>query len=130
MALRIQLVDDNPVFLAAIRQFIESMPNAEVVALSSDGEQALQAARELQPDVVVLDIAMPRKSGLQVATEMMGWENRPKVLMLSSHNNSSYRNAAREAGTAAFVTKSDFVTQLVPMLEKLANEAEPGPAPA
>lgn len=130
MALRIQLVDDNPVFLAAIRQFIESMPNAEVVALSSDGEQALQAARELQPDVVVLDIAMPRKSGLQVATEMMGWENRPKVLILSSHNNSSYRNAAREAGAAAFVTKSDFVTQLVPMLEKLANEAEPGPAPA
>lgn len=127
MALRIQLVDDNPVFLAAIRQFIESMPNAEVVAVSGDGEQALQAARELQPDVMVLDIAMPRKNGLQVATEMMGWENRPKIMMLSAHDSSSYRNAAREAGALTFVTKSEFVTQLVPMLEKLVAATVPAP---
>lgn len=129
MSLKIQLVDDNPVFLAAIRQFIESMPNAEVVAISSDGEQALRAARELQPDVMVLDIAMPRKSGLQVATEMMGWIKRPKVMILSAHDSSSYRIAARDAGALAFVTKSEFVTQLVPMLEQLAKDADPEPVP-
>ena len=122
MKTAILLVDDNPTFMKAVRQFIETIPGACVVGTASDGEQALKLAVELEPDIMILDIVMPRRNGLDVAREMQHWPKAPQILMLTAHDSAPYKAAARELGAAALVVKSDFVNALMPLLERLIAE--------
>jgi len=115
-------VDDNPTFLAAVRQSLTLLPEAQVVGEAHDGQQALDEAAALQPDLVLLDIAMPRMGGLEVAQAMQSWPRSPRILFLSMHDNASYRLAARELGAVGFVGKADFVIKLLPLIEALVAD--------
>lgn len=121
--IKILLVDDNPTFLAAMRQYLTLLPQARVVDQALNGRQALAEAAALQPDLVLLDIAMPGMSGLEVARTMKAWPRSPHVLFLSMHDNEAYRQAARELGAVAFVNKTNFVTELLPIIEGLIGVA-------
>ncbi len=120
MSVRILLVDDSPVFLASIRQYLTLLPQAQVVDEAINGQQALAHAAALKPNLVLLDIALPDISGLDVARTMKTWPHSPKVLFLSMHDNESYRQAAQELGAVAFVNKANFVTELPTLIESLA----------
>lgn len=115
-------MDDNPTFLAAVRQSLTLLPEAQVVGEAHDGQQALDEAAALQPDLVLLDIAMPRMGGLEVAQAMQSWPRSPRILFLSMHDNASYRLAARELGAVGFVGKADFVIKLLPLIEALVAD--------
>lgn len=122
MSLRILLVDDNHTFLAAVRQFLAMVPNTEVVGQAHDGPDGLAQAKALQPDLVLLDIMMPHMNGLEVAAHMQSWPKVPRILFLSLHDNDSYRTAARELGAVALVDKANFVTDLMPIVARMAAD--------
>jgi len=122
--IKIMLADDNRTFVAAVRGVLDTLPGAQVVAEAHDGEEALALALQLQPDLVLLDISMPRMSGLDVARSLRDGPQAPRIVFLSMHNGSSYREAARAIGAAAFVDKADFVVELLPIIERLIVERD------
>ena len=122
MTIRILLVDDNPTFLSAVWQFIDMLPDVEVIGQARDGLEALTKAQELKPDLVLLDIAMPNANGLEVARRMQSWETPPRIVFLSMHDNVAYRDVARDLGAIGFVGKADVVDGLLPILERLVAD--------
>ena len=119
MNLRILLVDDNKVFLTAVSKFLARLPGADVVAQAQNGPDALHLAAQLQPDLVLLDIAMPGMGGLEVVRAMQAWPRPPCVVLLSMHDGVGYQAAALESGALALVGKGDFVADLLPIIESL-----------
>lgn len=119
MTIKILLADDNQTFVAAVRKFLDTLPGTEVVGQAQDGREALSKARQLQPNLVLLDISMPELNGLEVARHMRSWPQPPHVVFLSMHDSVDYRAAAQELGAAGFVGKADFVVDLPPIIERL-----------
>jgi DNA-binding NarL/FixJ family response regulator len=103
---RILLVDDHALVRHGVRLILEREPDLTVVAEAGDGAEALRALRETQVDLVVLDIAMPRMTGLQAAREISRMTSPPRVLMLSMHDNEQYFFEALKAGASGYVLKS------------------------
>jgi DNA-binding NarL/FixJ family response regulator len=120
--IKILLVDDNHTFLSAVRNFLAQVPDVQVVAEAYDGCMALVLAAELQPDLVLMDIAMPGMSGLEAAHALKALVQPPQVVFLSMHDGASYRDAARDLGARGFVGKSEFVVDLIPLLASLVSE--------
>lgn len=118
---RILLVDDNLTFVTSVCNFLKSLAGVTVVGHATNGVQALQKAQVLQPDLVLLDIAMPDIGGLEVAAQMQAWPQVPTLVFLSMNDNDSYREAARLAGANGFVSKTNFVTDLIPMIEQMVT---------
>jgi DNA-binding NarL/FixJ family response regulator len=125
MTIKILLVDDNQTFADAVWQFLDLLPGTEVVGQAHDGREALAKAKELQPDLVLLDISMPQLNGLEVARCMQSWPQPPAVIFLSMHDSVAYRAAAQDLGAAGYVGKADFVVELLPIIERMvANDVE------
>lgn len=127
MTIKILLVDDNPTFLNAVSQFLDMLPDVEVVAQAMDGKQALRLAAELAPDLMLLDISMPEINGIEVARQVQQWPQKPRIVFLSMHDNVAYHEAAQQMGVFAYVGKADFVTGLLPILERLGASAVQAP---
>ena len=123
MTIRILLVDDNKTFLAAVRNFLLTLPQVEVVAEAHEGKSALVLAEQLRPDLVLLDIVMPGMGGLEVAAALQALETPARIIFLSMHDSKSYRAAARELGVHGYVGKGDFVLDLVPLISSISDEA-------
>jgi DNA-binding NarL/FixJ family response regulator len=121
MTVRTLLVDDNKTFLAAVRNFLMMVPYVEIVGEAHDGWSAVQMAKTLSPDLVLLDIVMPEMNGLEVAQALKDSENPTRIVFLSMHDSESYRTAARELGAFGYVGKGDFVADLIPIIDRLAN---------
>lgn len=128
MTIRILLVDDNKTFLTAVNNFLLTLSGVEVVGQAHAGAAALALAAKLAPDLVLLDIVMPEMNGLEVAAALQAMANPPYIVFLSMHDSASYRTAARELGAWGYVGKGDFVLDLVPLIESIANELETRPA--
>lgn len=129
MAITILLVDDNPTFVTAVRQFLELVPGAQVVGQAHSGREALALTERLRPDLAVLDVAMPDMSGLEVARIMNASSYAPRIVFLSMHDAAAYRDTASDLGAFAYVGKANFVVELLPMLENLiADQAPTGPS--
>ena len=122
MTITILLVDDNPTFVLAVRQFLDRLPATHVVGEAHDGREALALAAELAPELMLLDIGLPRLNGLEVARAMQSWARAPRIIFLTMHDNNAYREAARDLGAMGFVGKADFVLELLPMIEQIAVE--------
>jgi DNA-binding NarL/FixJ family response regulator len=103
---RILLVDDHALVRHGVRLILEREPDLTVVGEAGDGAEALRMLRQAQVDLVVLDIAMPRMTGLQAAREISRMTSPPRVLMLSMHDNEQYFFEALKAGASGYVLKS------------------------
>ena len=120
MTVRILLIDDNHTFLAAVKLFLGLERQAEVVGEAYDGYEALVKAREIQPDLVMLDINLPAINGLDVARRILSWSHAPHVVFLSMHDDSACREAANNPGASGFIGKADFGEQLLQMIGRIA----------
>lgn len=125
MTIKILLVDDNRVFMGAVRKFLDVLPGASVIGQAHDGREALVKAEELHPDLILLDIAMPLMNGMEVARHIQSWLKPPKIVFLSMHDSIAYQEAALSLGALGVVGKSDFVTELMPILEGLVVGSAP-----
>ena len=107
MSARILLADDHPLMRRGIRQVLEREPDLEVVAEAGDGLEAVELALEHDVDLAILDVAMPRLTGLQAAEQLTRRTPRARVLILSMYDNDQYVLAAARAGAAGYLLKSD-----------------------
>jgi DNA-binding NarL/FixJ family response regulator len=110
---RILLADDHAVVRRGLRLVLDSEPDLEVVAEAGDGSDAVQLALTEDVDLAVLDVSMPRLTGLQAATELSKRRPELKVLMLSMHDNEQYLFQALKAGAAGYVLKTAADRDLV-----------------
>lgn len=110
---RILLADDHALVRRGVRLILDDEPDLEVVAEAGDGAEALQILRTTPVDLVVLDVAMPRLTGLQAAREISRSPNPPTILMLSMHDNEQYFFESLRVGASGYVLKSAADRDLV-----------------
>jgi DNA-binding NarL/FixJ family response regulator len=116
---RTLLVDDSPEFLGAATRFLAADPQIEIVGRALSARQAIEEAARLQPDLVLMDVAMPEMNGLVATRHIKGQPNPPRVIALTLYDNDEYRAQAQAAGADGFVAKSEFGTQLLPLIYTL-----------
>jgi len=103
---RLLLADDHAVVRRGLRMVLDSEPDLHVVAEAGDGREALRLGEEEQVDLAVLDVSMPRLTGLQVARELASRRPDLPTLILSMHDNEEYLFEALRAGASGYVLKS------------------------
>jgi len=113
LKIRVLLADDHEVVRSGLRMVLEAEPDIEVVAEAGDGAQALRAALEQDVDLTVLDVSMPRMTGLQAAAELHRQRPELRTLMLSMHDNEQYFFEALKAGASGYVLKTAANRDLV-----------------
>jgi DNA-binding NarL/FixJ family response regulator len=122
MATRILLVDDHEIVREGIRTLItRSRPEWEICGEARDGEEALQAVRALKPDVVILDITMPKMSGLEAAPRIAKLGLGCRVLMFTMHDSERLSTEVRQAEAQGLVLKSQAARDLVRAVDRLLD---------
>lgn len=104
--IRILLAEDHALVRQGVRLILDAEPDLQVVAQAADGAEAVQLLRQEEVDLAVLDVAMPRMTGLQAAREISRRRNSPKILMLSMYDNEQYFFESLKAGASGYVLKS------------------------
>jgi DNA-binding NarL/FixJ family response regulator len=112
-AARLLLADDHAMVRRGLRLVLDAEPDLEVVVEAGDGVEALEAARRHDIDLAVLDVSMPRRTGLQAAAELIALRPELRVLMLSMHDNEQYLFEALKAGASGYVLKTAADRDLV-----------------
>ena len=110
---RILVADDHPVVLRGLRMVLNAQPDLEVVAEATDGDEAVDLATSEDIHMAILDISMPRMTGLQAAREITRRKPDIRVLMLSMHDNEQYLFEAIRVGASGYVLKSAVDRDLV-----------------
>lgn len=103
--IRVMIADDHTVVRQGIRNVLEQVDGLEVVGEAGDGDEALELARKLRPDVVLLDVTMPGRTGLEVTRELRSDEIESGILILSMHDDPEYVLQAVRAGADGYVLK-------------------------
>ena len=111
---RVLIADDSQLFGDAIELILEADERIEVVGRALDGAQAVTLARELDPDVVLLDISMPGVGGIEAIEAMLRDDAGRRVLILTGSADPADRDKAREAGAVGYLTKEQIANELVP----------------
>jgi two-component system response regulator NreC len=111
--IRILLADDHNVMRRGLRLLLESQPEFTVVAEAADGRQALEQAQATNPDVVILDIAMPNLSGIEAAQQMIAVRPGIAVVILSMHSDEGYVLRALKAGAKGYLLKDSAEGDLI-----------------
>ncbi len=110
---RVMIADDHRLFAEALEAILDSEDRLQVVGRAADGREAVDRARELRPDVVLLDISMPVMDGFEAAAEIALLPAPPAVLMLTGSNAAQDVDRARRAGASGYVTKDSISAHLV-----------------
>jgi DNA-binding NarL/FixJ family response regulator len=113
MKTRVVLVDDHEILREALRMILHSESNIEVVGEASNGREALDLARDLQPDVMVLDIGMPDMNGIEATAAIVARSPNVKVIALSTHSDRRFVAEMIRAGASGYVVKNAASTELL-----------------
>jgi len=115
---RVFWADDHITTLQAVRVLLES--RFDLVGTATDGQQALEAVRTLRPDVVVLDISLPKLSGIDVARHLLASEEdeQPAIVFLTIHRDAAIVEAALETGALGYVVKTSAGQDLLDAIEQ------------
>ena len=119
--IRVLIADDHGIVRSGLKMLIERQPDMEVVAEAHDGVDALERAQAEHPDVAVLDVSMPRMTGLQAAREIRSHSPDTRVLILSMHDDERYFFEGLEAGAAGYVLKRAADTDLIDAVRTVAS---------
>jgi DNA-binding NarL/FixJ family response regulator len=111
--MRILIADDHGIVRGGMKLLIDRQPDMEVVAEAEDGVEAVETALKVRPDLAVLDVSMPRLTGLQAARQIKSHLPDCQVLMLSMHDDQRYVFEALKAGASGYVLKRDVDQSLL-----------------
>jgi DNA-binding NarL/FixJ family response regulator len=120
--IRVLIADDQALVRAGLRMLIDAEEDLEVAGEAADGEQAVHSARRLRPDLVLMDIRMPRLDGLAATRRLLedGGEDAPRVIVLTTFDRNEYVYEALRAGASGFLLKDMPAPQLVAGLRAVA----------
>jgi two-component system, NarL family, response regulator NreC len=118
---RILIVDDHEIVRKGLRSLVESCPQLEICGEAADGIEAVEATVRLAPDIVVMDISMPKVNGLDATKQIREKVPRTRVLILSQHDSSQMVNAAKQAGAVAYIAKTQVAHDLLTALEAVSR---------
>jgi DNA-binding NarL/FixJ family response regulator len=110
---RILIADDHSIVRSGLKKVLDAKPDMEVVAEAEDGAEAVEKALKEDVHLVILDVSMPRKTGLQAAAELHKRKPELRVLMLSMHDSEQFLFEALKAGASGYVLKSGADTDIV-----------------
>ena len=124
--IRVFVADDHKPMLDMVVKLLT--PHCEIVGTATDGKTALETIELLKPEIAVLDISMPFKTGIEIAADLKTSGSPVKVVIITTHEDDSYRHAARSVGASAFIVKTRLGVELLRALEsasagKLFNPA-------
>jgi DNA-binding NarL/FixJ family response regulator len=127
-------VDDNPTFLRILGDFLGEDQDILVVGMARSGEEALVKAKELRPQVILLDLAMPGLNGFNTTPRLRSMMPDVGIIALTVLDANGYREAALTAGADDFVAKANLNTRLVPAIRRVVESGRSGrgsrPTPA
>jgi DNA-binding NarL/FixJ family response regulator len=115
--IKVLVVDDHPVVRKGLQTCLAKQERLKIVGEASDGDEALQKSRDLDPDVILLDISMPRMNGLAVTEQLRKETPNVKVLILSVHNNKEYIFRIIQSGAHGYVSKEASPDELLRAIE-------------
>jgi len=121
MAIRILLVDDHPVVRQGLRTLLEGRTEWQVAGEASDGIEALEKVSDLQPDVVVLDVTMPRMNGIEACRAIKEQKPGVEVLFVTQHDSPQMMREALAAGARGYVVKSNLARDLLEAVEEVSQ---------
>ncbi len=119
--LRIVVADDHTLMRSGLVSLLKAMNDVEVVGEAGDGREALRLVKELQPDIVVMDISMPELNGLDAAERVKQHAEKTKVIILSMHANEEYVAQALKAGAAGYLLKDAAINELQMAVQAVAQ---------
>jgi two-component system response regulator NreC len=144
MRIRVLIADDHAIVRAGLRALIHSEPTMDLVGEATGGEEALRLTRELDPDILVLDLSMPDLDGIQVTRKIKAEQLDVKVLILTVHEDEAMLRESIRAGASGYIIKHAAETELIAaihsvqigdiyvhpkMIRALLSEKIPAPAP-
>ena len=112
-SLKLLVADDHEVVRNGVRSLLEAQPGWHVTAEASNGREAVEKAKRLKPDVVVLDIGMPSLNGLEAARQMIKNDPHIKIVILTMHESESLIREVLKVGARGYVSKADAIQDLV-----------------
>lgn len=125
MAVRILLVDDHPIVRQGLRTLLQGRNDWQVVGEASDGIEAVEKVESLQPDVVVLDVTMPRMNGLEacrlIHQKQKNKDSGLEVLFVTQHDSPQMMREALDAGARGYVVKSNAARDLLEAVESVSQ---------
>ncbi|MGA8042112.1 MAG: response regulator transcription factor [Terracidiphilus sp.] len=111
--IRVMIADDHAILRAGLRMLVNAQVDMEVISEASDGEIAVQTARETKPDVVLLDLTMPRVGGMKALQAIVRDCQEVRVLVLTMHDDSAYLRSALAAGASGYLLKRAVDAELI-----------------
>ena len=119
MAVKILIVDDHEIVRQGIRRVLEAKPEWEICGEATNGQEAVHMARELTPDVVIMDVTMPVMTGFEAADAISRLPIGSRVLFFTMHDADSMAGSVRRSGAQGYVVKSRAAQDLIQALERL-----------
>jgi len=121
MTTRVLLCDDQALVRSGFRMIIEARPGLDVAGEAEDGVQAVQFARETVPDVILMDVKMPRQDGIEATRQIVAAGIRSRILVLTTYDLDEYVYAALQAGASGFLLKDARPAQLADAIRVIAD---------
>ncbi len=119
--LRILLAEDHRILREGLKRLIDEQPNMEVVGEADNGVAAWQKAKELEPDIVLMDISMPRLNGAEATIKIKELCPNVKIVALTGHRASAYLNEVLKAGASGYVLKQAAIDELIEAIQIVAK---------
>jgi two-component system response regulator NreC len=120
--LRILLADDHAVLRAGLRMLLQAEPDMQVVGEAGHAQEVLEAAAQLQPDVILLDVAMPGSSGLAILPRLRSVAPRSRILILTMYEDEAYLRQALQMGALGYVLKKAADVELLSAIRAVARD--------
>lgn len=125
MCVRIVLADDHEVVRQGVRRLLETQPSLEICAEASNGQEAVEKALSLKPDLVILDLSMPIMNGVEATRQIRQLLPSAKIIVFSMHEFTQLADTVKEAGADAYVSKSAQVDKLYEAIRSVLQNNGP-----
>jgi len=122
MAIRILIADDHKIFREGLRTLLQSRGDIQVIGEADNGRTVVSLAAQLQPDIVIMDVAMPDLNGIEATRQITGTRADAKVLALSMHSDSRFVTRMLQAGAQGYLLKDCAFEELALAIDTIASE--------
>jgi DNA-binding NarL/FixJ family response regulator len=121
-SIRVLIADDHRLFAQALEAILATEERIDVVGQADDGAEAVELAKSLEPDVILMDIAMPGMDGFEATRRIRKWKADACILMLTGSNSRTDVDRARTAGAAGYVTKDRIAAELIDAIIEVSEK--------